>query len=209
MTYDALIFDLDGTLWDAAAASTYGWNIALEKLGLTTRITVDDIRSVSGTPFDQCVATLLPELHPAAEATIAFIDEHERFGIEAVGGTLYEGVGEGLRALAARYRLFLVSNCPNWYLEAFFRITDLGSCFAGSDCHGASGLDKSNMLRVLSCKHGLDRALYVGDTQGDRNSAEAAGMEFAFASYGFGETSTPALSFSNFSELVERFLRLV
>jgi beta-phosphoglucomutase-like phosphatase (HAD superfamily) len=31
---EALIFDLDGTLWDAAAASTYGWNLALEELGL-------------------------------------------------------------------------------------------------------------------------------------------------------------------------------
>lgn len=32
--YDALIFDLDGTLWDAAAASTYGWNLALQEMGL-------------------------------------------------------------------------------------------------------------------------------------------------------------------------------
>ena len=206
MTYDALIFDLDGTLWDAAAASTYGWNLALEKLGVTTRITVDDIRSVSGTPFDQCVATLLPELYPADEATIDFIDEHERLGIEALGGALYAGVAEGLLALAERYRLFLVSNCPDWYLEAFFRITDLESCFAGSDCHGASGLDKRNMLRALSQKYDLKQALYVGDTQGDRDSAEAAGMEFAFVSYGFGKTTAPALSFSRFSELAERLL---
>jgi phosphoglycolate phosphatase len=206
MTYDALIFDLDGTLWDAAAASTYGWNVALEKLGVTTRVTVDDIRSVSGTPFDQCVATLLPELHPADEATVEFIDEHERFGIEALGGTLYEGVAEGLRALAAQYRLFLVSNCPGWYLEAFFRITGLESCFTGSDCHGASGLDKGNMLRVMCQKHGLGQALYVGDTQGDRDSAEGAGLDFAFVSYGFGKTPAPTLSFSSFSELVERLL---
>ena len=65
MTPDALIFDLDGTLWDAAAASTYGWNLALEELGLPQRVTVDGIRSVSGRPFPQCVETLLPELSPA------------------------------------------------------------------------------------------------------------------------------------------------
>jgi phosphoglycolate phosphatase len=206
MTYDALIFDLDGTLWDAAAASTYGWNLALEELGASARVTVDDIRSVSGKPFDQCVATLLPDLRPAGEATIEIIDDHERLGIEKIGGVLYEGVAEGLGALAARNRLFLVSNCPDWYLEAFFRISALAGFFVGSDCHGASGLDKSSMLRVLSQKHHLDRALYVGDTQGDRDAAEAAGMEFAFVSYGFGETSGPALSFSSFSELVKGFL---
>lgn len=206
MTYDALIFDLDGTLWDAAAASTYGWNLALEELGASARVTVDDIRSVSGKPFDQCVATLLPELRPANEATIEFIDDHERLGIEKIGGTLYAGVAEGLEALAARHRLFLVSNCPDWYLEAFFRISALAGFFVDSDCHGASGLDKSSMLRVLSRKHHLDRALYVGDTQGDRDAAEVAGMEFAFVSYGFGKTADPALSFSSFSGLVKGFL---
>lgn len=206
MSYDALVFDLDGTLWDAAAASTYGWNVALEKLGVSTRITIEDIRSVSGTPFRQCVATLLPELHPAADDTIEFIEHHERLGIEKIGGTLYEGVAEGLQALAARYRLFLVSNCPDWYLAAFFRITGLNRYFVDSDCHGASGLNKSNMLRVLCQKHGLHRALYVGDTQGDRDAAEAAGMEFAFASYGFGKTVDPTFSFSSFTELAEGFL---
>jgi phosphoglycolate phosphatase len=206
MDYDALVFDLDGTLWDAAAASTYGWNVALEKLGVSTRITVEDIRSVSGTPFHLCVAGLLPELHPADDATIEFIEHHERLGIEKIGGTLYEGVAEGLRALAARYRLFLVSNCPDWYLTDFFRITGLDGCFVDSDCHGASGLDKSNMLRVLRQKHELDRALYVGDTQGDRDAAEAAGMDFAFASFGFGEATDPAFSFSSFTAVVEGFL---
>jgi phosphoglycolate phosphatase len=203
MTYDALVFDLDGTLWDAAAASTYGWNVALEKLGVSTRITVEDIRSVSGTPFRQCVATLLPELHPASDATIEFIEHHERLGIEKIGGILYEGVNQGLQTLAARHRLFLVSNCPDWYLAAFFRITGLDGCFADADCHGSSGLDKPNMLRVLIQKHGLQRALYVGDTQGDRDAAEAAGMEFAFASYGFGETADPVSSYSSFPELVK------
>ncbi len=206
MTYDALIFDLDGTLWDAAAASTHGWNAALEKLGATTRITVDDIRSVSGTPFRQCVATLLPDLHSADQAVIELIEQHERFGIEEVGGVLYEGVAEGLRALAGHHRLFLVSNCPDWYLKAFFRITGLEGCFAGWDCHGMSGLNKADMLRALSLEHGLDRAVYVGDTQGDRDSAGAAGTEFAFVSYGFGATVLPALSFSSFSELVHALL---
>jgi beta-phosphoglucomutase-like phosphatase (HAD superfamily) len=30
VTHDGLTFDLDGILWDAAAASTQGWNLALE-----------------------------------------------------------------------------------------------------------------------------------------------------------------------------------
>jgi phosphoglycolate phosphatase len=215
MGYDALIFDLDGTLWDAAAASTYGWNLALEKLGLSVRVTVDGIRSVSGKPFRQCVATLVPELGLAGtapadgnayEEALELLDDYERLGIETLGGILYEGVAEGLRELAKGLRLFIVSNCPDWYLEAFLRTSGLGTCFAGGDCHGASGLDKPGMLRALSEKYDVDRPAYVGDTQGDRDAAEAVGMDFVFVSYGFGETGEPSMSFASFGDLTARFL---
>jgi phosphoglycolate phosphatase len=204
---DALIFDLDGTLWDAAAASTHGWNLALEQLGVATRVTVDDIRSVSGKPFSECVATLLPELPSAEEATVHLIDEYERLGIETMGGVLYAGVREGLEELSRRRRLFIVSNCPAWYLEAFFRITGLQQRFTDWDCHGASGLHKTEMLRGLAQRHALQRAVYVGDTQGDLHAANGAGMRFAHAAYGFGKTvDPPSLSFASFPELVVEFL---
>jgi phosphoglycolate phosphatase len=206
VTHDGLIFDLDGTLWDAAAASARGWNIALEKLGASTRVTEDDIRSVSGTPFRQCVATLLPELSPASEEMIHFIDEHERLSLEEVGGVLYDGVREGLDRMAGHHPLFVVSNCPDWYLEAFFRITGLRGCFSGWDCHGASGLHKTEMLRGLTQRHSLVNAAYVGDTDGDHDAARGAGMDFVFVSYGFGATDGPTFSFASFSGLTTTML---
>ena len=207
-TYDALVFDLDGTLWDAASASTYGWNLALEKMGLLTRVTVDGIRSVSGQPFQRCVESLVPELQPASEATVRFLEAHERIGIEILGGVLYEDVADGLSSLTAAYRLFLVSNCPEWYLDAFFRATSLRERFTGWDCHGASGSGKSQMLVDLSEKHHLERAIYIGDTRGDGDAAAEAVMEFAHARYGFGVAGSPELSFDSFGALVRHFLSL-
>jgi phosphoglycolate phosphatase len=204
--YDALIFDLDGTLWDAAAASTYGWNLALAEMGLTSRVTVDGIRSVSGNPFPRCVEILLPELHPASEALLEALDRSERIGIEAMAGTLYEGVAEGFPSLAEAYRLFVVSNCPDWYLREFLRVTGLGEYLSGHDCHGLSGAGKSDMLAGMRVRYGLERAVYVGDTQGDQDAAEDADMDFAFVSYGFGAVDAAALSFADFGELVEHFL---
>jgi phosphoglycolate phosphatase len=203
---DALIFDLDGTLWDAAAASTYGWNLALEELGLPQRVTVDGIRSVSGKPFPECVATLLPELSPAPPATVEHLEVRERTGIELMAGALYEGVADGLARLAGQHRLFLVSNCPGWYLEEFFRHTGLQGCFSGWDCHGMSGIAKSAMLLNLAASHRLQRAVYVGDTRGDQESAEKAGMEFVFAAYGFGRAEGAPLSFAHFGGLVSHYL---
>jgi phosphoglycolate phosphatase len=191
---DALIFDLDGTLWDAAAASTYGWNLALEELGLPQRVTVEGIRSVSGRPFPQCVETLLPELSPVPDSTLELLESRERTGIELIAGELYEGVGDSLPRLAARYPLFVVSNCPDWYLDEFFRHTGLRAHFTGWDCYGLSGIAKSGMLNNLAATHRLAKAVYVGDTEGDRDAAAQAGMDFVFVRYGFGRVERTPLA---------------
>jgi phosphoglycolate phosphatase len=203
---DGLIFDLDGTLWDAAAASTYAWNLALEEMGLPQRMTDQDIRSVSGKPFPECAATLLPELRPIPPALLEHLEIRERTGIESIAGELYPGVAEGLARLAERFPLFVVSNCPGWYLEEFFRHTSLRGCFTGWDCWGLSGIGKSGMLLNLAATHRLTRAVYVGDTEGDRVATEAAGLMFAFAEYGFGQVDGPSLSFKDFAALVRYFL---
>jgi phosphoglycolate phosphatase len=204
---DALIFDLDGTLWDAAAASTYGWNLALETLEIPQRVTVDGIRSVSGRPFPQCVETLLPELSPAPAAVLELLEARERTGIELMAGLLYEGVAEGLARLAERYPLYLVSNCPDWYLDEFFRHTGVQGHFAGWDCYGVSKIAKSGMLLNMAKSHRLEHAVYVGDTQGDRDSADQAGMDFVFMEYGFGRVEEPVVSFSHFAGLVSHYSR--
>ncbi len=207
MTYDALIFDLDGTLWDAAAASTFGWNLALSEMGLPHRVTVDGIRSVSGNPFLRCVELLLPQLHPISGGLVEELERKERLGIETMAGELYEGVAAGLAVLAEVYPLFVVSNCPDWYLEEFLEVSGTRRCFSGWDCHGASGLDKPQMLRRLRDGLALKEPVYVGDTRGDAEAAASAGLEFAFAAYGFGTVDDPGLSFTRFPDLVKYFLR--
>ena len=49
------------------------------------------------------------------------------------------------------------------------------------------------------------RPAYVGDTQGDSDSAAKAGMDFVFARYGFGQVDECALSFDSFPDLVAHF----
>ena len=203
---DALIFDLDGTLWDAAEATTRGWNRALEEMGARTRVTTAGIRSVAGTPFEGCVEILLPELRPPTEALLRSLDVHEKAAIAEAGGTLFPGVEPGVRMLASVYPLFLVSNCQDWYLELFLAKGGLRDCFTGGDCNGLSGLPKSGMLLGLAEKHRLKHAVYVGDTQGDQDAAEGAGMGFAFARYGFGSVTAPVLSFDSFGELTAHFM---
>lgn len=203
---DALIFDLDGTLWDAAVPTARGWNEALAELGAETRVTVDGIRSVAGTPFLGCVEILVPEICPPTEAMLKTIDVREEQAIAESGGTLFAGVEPGLERLASVYPLYLVSNCQAWYLDLFFAKTGLQKHFAGADCNGYSGHSKREMLDRLAKSQGLTGAVYVGDTQGDHDSAREAGLSFAFARYGFGSVAEAVPAFDAFEALVEHFV---
>ena len=62
MNNDTIIFDVDGTLWNACPASAKGWNIGLAKLGINKKVTSEQIESVAGNPYEKCVEILLPGL---------------------------------------------------------------------------------------------------------------------------------------------------
>ena len=112
--YDAIIFDLDGTLWDASNATATGWNIALVDQGLSElQITADQVRGISGLPFDECIIRLFGHARQVdSERLTAVIDVEEKRVVEAMGGTLFEGVKRGIEALAEGYLSFPREQLP-------------------------------------------------------------------------------------------------
>ena len=207
--YDAILFDLDGTLWDASAASAGGWNTALTAAGHPElQVTSQDIRRVSGLPFRGAVEALLPELEEGRRSEVArLIDSGEQSSIQAKGGELYPDVIEGIHTLASRYRLFLVSNCQDWYLDLFWDSFPIRHLFRDSDCHGQSGCDKREMISRIVKRHRLENPIYVGDTRRDELAARAAGIDYSHAAYGFGDAGEPVHSFESFGQMVAHFMQ--
>lgn len=205
---DGLIFDLDGTLWNASPATTKGWNIALKSLGATSiHLTVEDIERVTGNPVEECVAMLLPHIsRPELPGLIRTLEEIEYKMIKTEGGELYEGVQEGIRKLSQHYHLYLVSNCQEWYLECFFSYSKLRPFFHDWDCHGVSQLSKGEMIKNMIHRHQLSNPVYLGDTGLDEEASQATRIEFGYAAYGFGEVKECNLTFSSFKNLSEYFL---
>lgn len=202
MKFDALIFDLDGTLWDSSETVAQAWTAALSKLKLSKTLTRDDLTREMGKPMDVIMADFFPELPEERRlAIMPALCEEETKLLAVKGGTLYPDVAETLEALRGRVRLFIVSNCQQGYIESFLTAHSFGSVFEGHLCWGDTGLPKGGTNRELIRRYELKNPIYIGDTEGDRLSASEAGIPFLHAAYGFGSVTAECPRLERFSDL--------
>ena len=198
----AVLFDLDGTLWDSAAAIVPAWNRVLGKWGKT--VTQADMAGIMGMTDREIAQRFLPDT-PEAEAlgAIHAAAAAEAEDLRRTGARLYAGVAETLATLAKEYRLFLVSNCMDGYIDAFLHAHSLRGLFEDAAWLGHPAEGKAENIRALCRKYGLRRACYVGDTASDAAAARAAGLPFVYAAYGFGHSPEHEGIIREFSELPE------
>jgi len=204
-TFDSLIFDLDGTLWDTCQGCAQTWNLVLQEKNIPYRtITEADMSLIMGKTHNQIRAMFFSDLEiPFADELMHEILQRENQIIaQSDGWQLYSGVREGLERLSQDYPLFIVSNCQEGYIECFDHCTNLVTQYIKDvEYHGRTGRPKGENIRELKARNGLNNALYIGDTQGDSNAAAIADCDFAFASYGFGQVDNPKWTLEHFSEL--------
>ena len=190
--FDSIIFDLDGTLWDATTAVLEGLRAARTQVNYVHHdITAAQLQALTGQPYEAVYERLYPDL-PAArrDEFRALCAGEELVAARRPGVPLYPGLAETLAFLrAAGYRLFIVSNCQRGYVEAFFESSGLGEYFEGHQCFGTKMLPKADNIRDVVARHGLRAPVYVGDTPGDLAASRAAGVPFVFATYGFGRVA--------------------
>jgi phosphoglycolate phosphatase len=120
------------------------------------------------------------------------------------GGELYDGLEDTLQYLSGKYKLFIVSNCQNGYIDIFFKLSKLEHYFMGHQCYGTKGQPKAENIKDVVYDYQLTAPVYVGDTIGDYNAAQKAGVPFIFANYGFGMVDGYQIAtISKLSELKE------
>lgn len=204
---EALIFDLDGTLWDTCPACAVAWNRALASHAIPYRqITTHDMRGVAGLPHGECVTTVLHDLtteqHRLIEAHTAIGDMD---AIRELGGELYAGVAQGLARLASAYPLYIVSNCQAGYIELFYEFSGLGHLFRDHECWGNTGEPKAANIARLIARNKLQNPVYIGDTLGDASAAAACRVPFLHAGWGYGQLPDVS-TFSDFASLESHLL---
>ena len=197
-----VIFDLDGTLWDSSFQVGIAWQEVFDRYKVGIPVTKERMAVMMGRTVPEIGEAILPHIEPEKRREIlkACCDEEVR-RLNLYGGSLYEGVLETLGELSKRYSLFIVSNCEDGYIESFLNYHKAWDLIKDTECIGRTGLHKDGNIRIICERNGLEKAVYVGDTERDMHASHRAGLPFIHASYGFGHGFLPEYSIKTPREL--------
>jgi phosphoglycolate phosphatase len=206
---DSLIFDMDGTLWDAVDTYTESWNLVFKKLNIDRIMVREELLQRIGWDGEKVMQAVLPEFDDEKRLEIY----NEVNGIRQVllpqnGGVLYDGVLDGLKQLAAKYQLFILSNCAKGIIRIFIDWAGIDAHITDEIAYGVNCMPKHHNIKLLINTHNLKNPVYIGDTAGDSEQSRIAGVPFIFVSYGFGNTSDYDLKFDDFKSLTDYFVSL-
>ncbi|HPD14814.1 MAG TPA: HAD family hydrolase [Planctomycetota bacterium] len=191
MSYRAVLFDLDGTLLDTLEDLADSTNAALMQLGFPPH-PLDAYRYFVGDGVTNLILRTLPEAHRDEPTVARAVDLMRRiYGEHWADKTRpYPGIPELLDALAARgVKMAVLSNkphestllcvarlLPRWRFDAV-----IGQSKAVPPKPDLAG------VRTIIAQLGVpaEQFLYLGDTNTDMQTANAAGMFAVGALWGF------------------------
>lgn len=208
MAVQNIIFDVDGTLWDTTEIVSAAWNDAIKVNGSSgVHTTPERLKQLFGKPMNVIGDLLFTDVREETrEKLLDDCVEYEQRALEQRElKILYPGVAETLKALAETGKnLFIVSNCQSGYIELFLQKNNFETLVSDFECYGDTGLSKGENIRLLMERNGLQSTdtVYVGDTQGDYDATQRAGIPFIFAAYGFGAVDADCRSIERFEELL-------
>lgn len=210
----AIIFDMDGTLWDSTKPIAESWTEAgKQTIDPSFSLTAEDVRPLMGKTMDDIVKALFPNDVNSDKIECfwgkALSDEIEY--LKGHPGLPYPDEGKTLARLKEMgYELMIVSNAQKGYIELYLNAyPDLAKYFSAYLCWGDTLLPKRGTILKIMKDHAIEKAVYVGDTAFDEEETHAAGLPFIHAAYGFGEANSPeavAKSFSSLPEIIKRLL---
>lgn len=188
-----LMFDLDGTLFQAHLLSISAFHRTFDRLcqaGLWDRTPTDDsLKKVYGMTESELWHCLLPGA-PASTHKLAsrWMEEAELANLNRGLGALFPGAKDALARLhSAGHRLFVISNGGESYVKGVCSTFGLAPMLTGVYSAGQYRTSsKSRLLALAKEHHQLARGIMVGD----RDSDIAAGLDNGFVTvgctYGYG-----------------------
>lgn len=198
--FDAIVFDLDGTLVDSRIAVidavSAGIREAVGAAGLPIPpIDVQILHDALGKPASEYFRAVLPEtLGHLSDRVKEAATRHEVEAFETGRGRLFEGVLEALdRVRDADIRIAVVSNAQAPYFRAALEHTGLAARVDHAECHEELPDDAERPFKLTLLRRALtalgmpaDRTLMVGDRAEDLEAGTSTGCTTLAIPFGFG-----------------------
>lgn len=188
-TFDGIIFDIDGTIWDTTEVVAQAWNAAIDKnFPQVPHVTANDLKKQFGKTMDEIAQNLFHCL--SKENQDVLIEEcciaEQDFLHKSDRNLTYNGIIEVIQQLAQKYSIFIVSNCQSGYIPVVLEKNNLYAYIKDSECFGGTGLGKAENIDLIIKRNNLKNPVYIGDTLGDFLACKDVGVPFIWAKYGFG-----------------------
>jgi len=208
MKFDALIFDVDGTLWDTTALCAEAYNRAIEKHStLEPNVTAEQLKDLFGKPMKEIFQILFPTMSEDEQMQLAIqCEESENELLQKKTGIPFPEVVSTIKELSKVAELYIVSNCQIGYIEICMESLGICDCIKDYTCYGINKVSKGQNIKRLMERNGLKNVAYVGDTQGDEEACKEAGIPMIYASYGFGKAKQPEFTIDKFAQLLSLVL---
>lgn len=198
----AIIFDLDGTLWDTTKEVAFVWSKIAKKYNL--EIKNSQIRDIMGLTKSEIIKYFFYDDYEKGNKFITECQYEENKYLSEFGGNIYKNTTETLKKLYENYELFIVSNCQSGYIEAFLKHYNLEKYIKDYECSGNTGKDKKDNIKIVMQRNNIVDAVYIGDTQKDCDSSISNNIPFIWAKYGFGKNSCYDCYIEDIAELIDK-----
>lgn len=176
-----ILFDLDGTLLDTLEDLWDATNYALSCFSLPRR-SLEEVRTFVGNGAARLIARAA-EGYPDTDGVLSvfrsYYDEHCRIHTRP-----YPGIPEALEQLRKQYPVAIVSNKPDSAVKSLCADYFPG-VFALGEQAGCPRKPAPDMVRKAMEAIGVERCIYVGDSEVDVLTARGAGVPCLSVLWGF------------------------
>lgn len=189
MKYDLVIFDLDGTILNTLEDLRDSLNYALDRMGFPER-SLEEVRNFVGNGIRKLIERALPQGGDDKTVEEMLVLHRDYYQVHCADKTRpYDGISEMLAKLKQReIQLAVLSNKPDYAVKIlcdkyFPGIFDKAYGFR----EGIERKPSPEAVFALLEEFGVPRekAVYVGDSEVDVQTAKNAGLDMMIVEWGF------------------------
>jgi phosphoglycolate phosphatase len=178
-----ILFDLDGTLLDTLEDLLDATNYALAAYGHPPR-TLKELRRFVGNGAENQIRLALPDDNKEDLSQVLAVYKPYYTANCQIKTKPYEGVLSALEVLGQKYPLAIVSNKPDSAVKALCADYFPG-IYALGEISGCPRKPAADMVFKAMMDIGVDRCVYVGDSEVDVLTARNSGMPCVCVLWGF------------------------